>query len=708
MAEKKSNLDRFEDAYLESLGETSQFLEEAYTDYQFFVGDQWTSSEKSYLKKFNRETVVFNYIRRFIKRVGGHQRKNRLATVIQARENQDEYIAELYDDVSRWVHHSGKIYQVLSEAFEKGSLVPGWNLLHCYMDYSTDPINGMPKVARRGYNTFLLAPDFTNLDLSDCRYVITRDYMSKDDAKRLLPNKSRAIDDVQGGQIDNKFEFTGTKHLKDDEIVAYTEFWERVSEKRYMVLDNLEGTSEKWIGTKKALDEHVEQFPWKTFFTYFEPTVQQTIFVQDQEMYHGKDPYGSKERNIGFNEYPFTLVSGYFEPDMDLFEWKCQGVVRTLRDAQREENKRRSQMFTILDSSPYGGYIVKNGSVINNDDLYQTGPGVVITVDEAAQMSDLQEMRPREVPQSTMLLSQQLKQDMVELGGGSEEFMGTADLGNSQVSGTLAKMRASQSVESIQDLFDNLNHAQESVGRKLVKLYRINFTKELVERITGKQVPDEFFTEEVEKYDILAAEGMLTDTNRNLAYVQALQARDRGIPIPNKFIISNMPIANKSDLMEAYEEEEQQAQQQQQKLLEQEEIGKRLANAETIHKLSLSEQQRKRAVADEALAMERVSESKLNQSRVIDTRIDAILKQIQATKEIQGMDLARMQSAIRFILELYENKRIEEEQQTADSRHQIEIDEEQGLLELDLTDEMSKKVEPKQSQQQQAPQLTGV
>jgi len=98
--------------------------------------------------------------------------------------------------------------------------------------------------------------------------------------------------------------------------------------------------------------------------------------------------------------------------------------------------------------------------------------------------------------------------------------------------------------------------------------------------------------------------------------------------------------------------------------------------------------------------MERVSESKLNQSRVIDTRIDAVLKQIQATKEMQGLDLERVQNATRFILEMYENKRMEEEQQTFASKQMIEVDEEQGILEMSLTDDMRAKTSPQQEQPQ--------
>jgi hypothetical protein len=696
--DKKTNKERFEDAYDEALGETAQFLEEAYIDYRFFVGDQWTGEEKAYLKKFNRDPVVFNYIRRYIKRVGGHQRKNRLATTIEATENQDQLVAEIYDDVSKWVHKRSGAYKKLSEAFEKGSLVPGWNLLHPYMDFSRDPINGEVQIARRAYNTFLLAPDFSELDLSDCRYIITADYMNKDEAKGLLPKKASAIDDLSGGKMSNRFNFIGTDHLENEDTVCYVEFWERINKKRYMLIDNTTGGTQKWRGSKADLDRHVDQFPWMEYIVFYEPTVQLTVFIQDEEMYHGEDPYGSKERGIEFGEYPHVLVPGYFEPEMNSFEWKLQGLVRTLKWAQREENKRKSQMFTILDSAPYGGYMVKNGAVVNHDDLYQTGPGVVITLDEASQMSDVQELRQRDIPQSTMVLSEQLKQDLVELGGGSEEFMGTADLGNSQISGTLAKMRSSNSVESLQDLFDNLNDSQQYLGGKIVKLIRINFTPSHIKRITGKEIPENFYQEDVEKFDLNVSEGMLTDNNRNLAYVQALQARDRGIPIPDRFIIANMPIANKSELMEAYEAEAKQAQEQQIKVDEMAEMQKRLANAETIHKLSLAEQQRKRAVADEALALERVSESKYNQAQAIDKRMDSILKQIQAMGEIQDMDLERMQSAARFILEMYENKRREEVQSHQASRQEIERDEMQNLIEMNVTDEMSAKASKPQEQ----------
>lgn len=700
MGEKKSNLERFEIAYDEALGETANYLQEAYTDYQFFVGNQWTTQEKLYLKKFNREPVVFNYTRRFIKRVGGHQKKNRLATTIEPTEKQDEQIAEIYDDVSKWIHKRARVYQTLSDAFEKGALVPGWNLLHPYMDYSKDPVNGEVKIARRGYNTFLLAPDLVNPDLTDCRYVITCDYMSKDDAKRLLPKKAKEIDDLVGGVKDDKFSFVGTNQLNNDEIVSFVEFWERVSLKAYMTIDNITGVTEKWVGSKKDLDEHIEQFPWISYITYYEPTVQQTIFLQGEEFYHGIDPLGSKDRNISFGEYPHVLVYGYLEPDVEMFEYKVMGIARVLRDSNREENKRKSQMFSILDSAPHGGYIVKNGAVVNIDDLYQADVAV-ITIDEAAQITDLKEMRAREIPQTTMLLSQQLKQDLVELGGGSEEFMGTADLGNSQISGTLAKVRASNSVETLQDLFDNLNFSQEMVGKKIVKFVRINFTPEHIKRISGKEVPEGFFEFEVDKFDLNVAEGMLTDTNRNLAYIQGLQAREAGINVPEKFIIDNMPIANKSELREAYAEEQEIANQQKQKLLEQEDVSIRLANAEIVHKLSLSMQQRKRAVADEGLTIERISESKLNQARVIETRMDAILKQIQATREIQGMDLERMQSAIRFILELYEDKRQDEILQHNASREEVEKDEREGLIELNATDEMRHKTKPQ-------PQTVGV
>jgi len=92
-----------------------------------------------------------------------------------------------------------------------------------------------------------------------------------------------------------------------------------------------------------------------------------------------------------------------------------------------------------------------------------------------------------------MALSQQLKQDLVELAGGSEEFMGTAEIGNTQISGTLAKMRASNSVETLQDILDNLNYAQEGLGRKIVKLIKINLPRNLLNVLQARKYQKSFF-----------------------------------------------------------------------------------------------------------------------------------------------------------------------------------------------------------------------
>jgi hypothetical protein len=311
-------------------------------------------------------------------------------------------------------------------------------------------------------------------------------------------------------------------------------------------------------------------------------------------------------------------------------------------DPQEALNKERSRMTDVVASQPNSGWIVREGAVKNRKDLYKTGQGIVIERSMDSQPGDVEKIRPAEIANTSPVMIEQLVKDIMEIPGGNEELLGVADSGNSEISGVLAKVRSANGLTTLQDLFDNLSRSQKLLGRKLIKLIQSNYTPEKVQRITGKQPTQEFYDQEFGKYDCVVKEGMLTDTQRQMAYVQALQARNVGIAIPDSFVIENMPIANKEELKEAYEQEAKAAQEQQAKIEEQEVLQRKLINAETIHKLSLAEQQRQRGVADLALARERLSESTENKA-------NAVLDLVKAATEIHGMKQNQIIEAITFL-----------------------------------------------------------
>lgn len=640
MEKEKIILQSYNTDYTEGIGPWAPWYGEADRDLRMVLGDQWKAADLETLREEKRNAYVFNNTRRIIKMVAGYQRKNRLSSVSEPVEGSDESTAEILTDLLLWQMQSGEGYNTLSDAFEYGPLITGINMVSLWMDYREDLESGDIRISREPYNAFMVDPNFTRMDLADAGYYIRRRFVSPDEAKLLLPGQSKDIDKLPTGITDDKFSYMMYNQKHPGEMLTYTEYWRKITKRRDMLIDNFSGQTKLWNGDSSGLKLFKEQYPWVESKSIYVPAVELNVIVQDEVMRTEVNPYG-------LDEYPFVPVIGFYAPECSSFVYRMQGLARCMRDPQEALNKERSRMSDVVGSQPNSGWIVREGAVKNKKDLFKTGQGVVIERSMDSRPEDVEKIRPGEVAQTSPLMVQELEKNIMEIPGANEELLGVADAGNSEMSGVLAKVRSANGLTTLQDLFDNLAFSQKLLGKKLIKLMQRNFTPEKVQRITGKEPTPEFYSGDFGKYDCVVKEGMLTDTQRNMAYVQALQARQVGIAIPDSFIIENMPIANKDELKEAYEREAQAAQVQQQKVEEDELLKRKLMNAETIHKLSLAEQQRQRGVADLALARERLSESTQNKA-------NAVLDLVKAAVEIKGINQSQLIEAISFLENLKE------------------------------------------------------
>jgi len=636
MANDRDIKKEYDESYDQAISDWQSYLAEAYKDLSYMVGNQWSSQDKMYLQREGRAAYVFNNIKRMIKQISGYQRRNRMSSICDPIEGGDQLVSDIFSDLLLYVLQEQGGYNILSTAFE-GAVVTGLNLMSLWMDYGQDRANGDIKIGVEPFNSFLLDPMFTKTDLSDCRYIMRRRYISRDEAKLMLPGHNSDIDamHISEGAADSKFNYMAYARTGGQKLMRYDEFWKRISKKATLLIDKTSGQTQIWRGTHEALRLFKDQFPWIESKTIYEPSVQLNIFLEDEVMYSGPDPYK-------LNDYPFVPVIGYYYPEYDMFDYKLQGVVRSMRDTQEELNKMKSKTSDILNSQVNSGWLVREGAVNNPEDLYRTGQGVVIERSSDSQPGDVNKLPAPEVSQSLFALVSSLQSDILQLAGGSEELLGVAQGGNTEVSGTLAKQRAYNSITTLQDLYDNLNLSQKILSKKIIRLIQNNWSTDKIAMITDKQVPQEINQIDVTKYDVAVREAMLTDTQRNLHYMQLIEAKRVGIAIPDSAIIKAMPISNKTSLLQEFEQEAQQQQAQAGKIQEQEEIARRLANAETIHKLSLAEQQRKRAVADQALAVERLSQ-------VSQNKASAFLDMVKGYTELQGMRQDQIMDAITFL-----------------------------------------------------------
>lgn len=187
-------------------------------------------------------------------------------------------------------------------------------------------------------------------------------------------------------------------------------------------------------------------------------------------LYSGPDP-------TGLDTFPFVPIITYFEPLIDTYELKIQGIVRSIVDAQRQYNRRHSQIIDLMESVINTGWISKNGAVVDPTMLLQSGQSRNIVLNDSFDVNaDIREINAPQVPPGYLQYQDIIDKNIMEIPGGSEELLGISSTGDSQVSGRLAEVRASNGLKGNRGLFDNLEQTLKWLGDIVLRAIQINFT----------------------------------------------------------------------------------------------------------------------------------------------------------------------------------------------------------------------------------------
>ena len=632
----KAILDRMNQFYAESITINQSFWTEADTDTRFEAGDQtlWTelygTIPFSQRKQFN-----FNRIRRVVNMINGHQRRNRKSTIVTPVENGDEVTADQFTKIMYWLNNQEGILNTISDAFQ-GALVTGMNLLQVWVDYRTDPVSGDIKVDNCNYNSFLLDPYFKKTNLSDCNGAWKRSFLTKRECASLLPDRA---DDIMGLQSsrgqDGKFEFMPENvNRSTNNLLNYDEFYYRDYRTQRMLVDTQTGESMEWKSNNEdSLREFLRLYPQITIIDQEIPTVKVAIVVQNIVMYDGPNP-------IGIDQYPFVPVLGYFNPSVSGFDQRIQGVVRGLRDAQYLYNRRKVIELDILESQINSGWKYKENALVNPKDVFLSGQGRGLALKEDAQMTDVEQIMPPQIPPSMIQLSEILAKEIQEISGVNEELLGSA---MDDKAGILSMLRQGAGLTTLQGLFDNLDNSQKILGKIILGIIQTNFTPGKIKRIIEQEPTPQFYHKAFGKYDAAVEEGLNTTTQRQMQMLQLLQLREAGVPIPDDVLIKAATIQNKKDITESIEQAQAQQQQMQQVQLQ----------AAIQEQQARTELAKARAVADQGLGLERVSRIQENEALAIERKAEAskdrtagLLNLVRAMQEIEGVDISQLEQII--------------------------------------------------------------
>jgi hypothetical protein len=627
------------------------FYAEAYKDLSYYLGNQWSLEELAYLNNQRRSSFTYNKIRRLINLVQGYQRKNRLATVISPIENASEDTAQILSDCVQYVMQNADGYETISDAF-KGALTTGLSFLSPYMDYRNDPVSGDIKFHRDDWNAVIMDPFFTKKDLSDCSFIARRKYLSRTEIISLLPDKEDVIMGLPWGSRDDKFTYLPyARQWGMQKLLNYNEYWRTKWEIKDVLVDMQTGETKEWDGDRKRLRLFREQFPNVEVIKKPVRSVELGVIVEGELLYYGKDPWG-------LNDYPFVPFMAIFEPSYDLFTWKCQSLVRIVRDPQTELNKRRSKMVDIIDSQLNSGWIAKTNSVSNPTSLYKSGQGQVIFLKPEAQMTDVQRLEAPGINPSMFQLEAEFEKDIMEIAGVNSELFGMSENDKIETAGILSKMRQSAGLVNLQDLFDGLRESQKLLGRKVLQMIQKNYTPEKIKLITKKEATPEFFSKTFSQYDVVVEEGLLTDTQKQAQFAQLMTLKAMGVNVTDSELVENSNLHDKKPFKERMEAEQQQAQQAQEMQMQQ----------AMQHQAVVTETLTAKAESDRALAAERTNKIGLDAalnveriSRAEEDRTAGVLNLIKAVKELEGIDIDHLLKKVQILTSIEMGQKAKEE-----------------------------------------------
>ena len=544
--------------YAESITVNQTFWGEADTDTRFEAGDQSLLNDLyNNLPANRRRQFNFNRIRRVVQMISGYQRRNRKSTIVVPVENGDNETADQFTKILLWIARTEGVLETISEAYH-GALVTGMNLLQVWVDYRSDPVSGNIRVDNCHYNSFLIDPFFKKADLSDCNAIWKRSFLTKRECISLLPAHSDQIMALTGNNSrDGKFQFMPESYnFSTKNLLTYDEFYYRDYRTQQMLVDSETGESMEWKSEDKdALKRFMQLYPQVTTLTQEIPTVRLAIVIQGKVMYDGPNPNG-------IDKYNFIPVFAYYTPQMPYFDKRIQGVVRGLRDAQYLYNRRKVIELDILESQINSGFKYKENALVNPKEIFLSGQGRGLALKDEAQMTDVEQIIPPQIPPSMIQLSEILGKEIQEISGVSEELLGSA---SEDVAGVLSMLRQGAGLTTLQSLFDQLDYSQKLMGSLMIDIIQANFTPGKVQKILeGEQPAPQFYNKAFGKYSSAVEEGLNTDTQKQMNFAQLIQLREMGVPIPDIVLIEQSTLQNKKKLTDALEAQHQKQQQQEQ------------------------------------------------------------------------------------------------------------------------------------------------
>ncbi len=494
---KGIRLNKIHEWFQDAVDKSREWRKEAKEDYDFVAGKQWTKEDKELLEKFGRPAITINKIKPLMNVLSGYQRLNRYDISFLPRTNDDMELCKVREGITKYIFDQCDYEYHESQVFNDGA-IGGLGWFWVYYKFDEGIGDGEVKIARESPFNMYVDPEAKEIDFSDANYIIRAKWVNKTDLIKVYPEKAEEIQSQQQEYDSEEPLDVQHNHLyykKDLQKLRLVECWykTKVKEKIFIMPGGQKLTEEEMqnISNEQLLQMYlVGQEPKEQTITV--DKVRVCSFFGDILLEDIESPYEHGE--IPF--IPFTVFN-FGEGDIPA------GIVRDLKDPQREINKRRSQSLHILNTSSYNNWIreVDAQSDAQKSAMRKLAsmPGGVIDVQPGVlSRGAMQRLEAPQPPLSLFQAGQEAAADLPAISGINEALMGVDMPANA--SGRAIELKQKQAITHIAPMFDNLRRCKKRLASLLwghnghKGLIQQFYTEEKVFRIEGIGGKPDFIT----------------------------------------------------------------------------------------------------------------------------------------------------------------------------------------------------------------------
>lgn len=487
-----------------------EWVKQAQESNNFVVGDQWDEVDLEKCRREKRPALTFNKIQPLIFFISGLQRQNRSDYKAFPIGEEDSIKADCVTMILKDMTKNANLDFIQSEQFEHG-LITGEGWLEPFISYCEDLLNGDIAFSSSEPVDIFVDPASRDYLHEDAAYIVkTIKNISKEQILSLYPDQEKKLaeitektfisDTTGNGIVVNtllKYEKEGTAYYDAEELAYEIDEYHYYEQKKIFLIQDKNDTVEyeSFETEKEAKDvangrnERYGTMAVRVLSRFINvPRV--AIIVNGELLVDFVSPFYPAYKKIPV----FSFYCHWLNAKLEKRHLSVQGIVHSLKDPQREINKRKSQSLHHLNSSVNSGFFnKKQGGMVDKEAVKKFGstPGVIIDYETEKP----ERIFPMPLDTAHEQMAQMATQDIKEISGLNTDLLAMNDKTNT--SGRAIHLRTQQGMLMLQRILDNFSRTKREVGRFLISQIGTVYNEKKARRAIGESWIKDHFSKPV-------------------------------------------------------------------------------------------------------------------------------------------------------------------------------------------------------------------